>query len=202
MFQILLAGHWPIWILLVVSIVALALIIERCFALRRVKILPPHLFNEVVELARTHQISPLIAERLEANSPFGRVLAAGLRNVKSPRDLMKESIEGAGAAVSHDLEKYMTTLGSIATAAPLLGLFGTVIGMIEIFAAQGPTGGANPAQLAKGISIALYATGFGLAIGIPALIAHRHFRRLIDNFVNEMQVLAIRFVDMVHTARK
>jgi biopolymer transport protein ExbB len=201
LFQIMLAGHWPVWILLVVSVVALALIIERSIALRRIKILPPNLLNELMVLVNNKQINANVADKLEQNSPFGRVLAAGVRNVDSSRELMKEAIEDAGAAVSHDLEKYMTTLGSIATAAPLLGLFGTVIGMIEIFAAQGPTGGANPAQLASGISIALYATGFGLAIGIPALIAHRHFRRLIDTFVNDMQVQAVRFVDMVHQGR-
>ncbi len=202
MFQILLAGHWPVWILLVVSIVALALIIERSVALRRIKILPPHLLNELMHLVNNQQINASVADKLEHNSPFGRVLAAGVRHLEASRELMKEGIENAGAAVSHDLEKYMTTLGSIATAAPLLGLFGTVIGMIEIFAAQGPTGGANPAQLASGISIALYATGFGLAIGIPALIAHRHFRRLIDTYVNDMQVQAVRFVDLVHSKRQ
>ncbi|MCA3167807.1 MAG: MotA/TolQ/ExbB proton channel family protein, partial [Burkholderiales bacterium] len=158
MFQIMLAGHWPVWILLVVSVVALALIIERSIALRRIKILPPNLLNELMVLVNNKQINANVADKLEQNSPFGRVLAAGVRNVDSSRELMKEAIEDAGTAVSHDLEKYMTTLGSIATAAPLLGLFGTVIGMIEIFAAQGPTGGANPAQLASGISIAQYAT--------------------------------------------
>jgi biopolymer transport protein ExbB len=199
--HILLAGHWPVWILMIVSILGLTLIIERSVTLRRVKVLPPDLLNELMVMVRNKQINTTVAAKLEYNSPFGRVLAAGVRNLDSSRELMKEAIEDAGAAVSHDLEKYMTTLGSIATSAPLLGLFGTVIGMIEIFAAQGPSGGTNPAQLASGISIALYATGFGLAIGIPALIAHRHFRRLIDSFVNDMQVQAVRFVDMVHQGR-
>ncbi len=201
MLHILLAGHWPVWILMIVSILGLTLIIERSVTLRRVKVLPPDLLNELMVMVRNKQINTTVAAKLEYNSPFGRVLAAGVRNLDSSRELMKEAIEDAGAAVSHDLEKYMTTLGSIATSAPLLGLFGTVIGMIEIFAAQGPSGGTNPAQLASGISIALYATGFGLAIGIPALIAHRHFRRLIDSFVNDMQVQAVRFVDMVHQGR-
>jgi biopolymer transport protein ExbB len=186
---------------MIVSILGLTLIIERSVTLRRVKVLPPDLLNELMVMVRNKQINTTVAAKLEYNSPFGRVLAAGVRNLDSSRELMKEAIEDAGAAVSHDLEKYMTTLGSIATSAPLLGLFGTVIGMIEIFAAQGPSGGTNPAQLASGISIALYATGFGLAIGIPALIAHRHFRRLIDSFVNDMQVQAVRFVDMVHQGR-
>ena len=202
MLQILQSGHWPVWILLVVSILALTLIVERSMSLRRPKIIPPSLLNEVISLVRNKQISISVVDKLEANSPFGRVLAAGLRNINAPREVMKQSIEDAGAAVSHDLEKYMTTLGSIATAAPLLGLFGTVIGMIEIFAAQGPTGAANPAQLASGISIALYATAFGLVIAMPSLIAHRHFRRLIDSFVNDMQVKAIYFVDAVHGERK
>ncbi|HEU4621766.1 MAG TPA: MotA/TolQ/ExbB proton channel family protein [Burkholderiaceae bacterium] len=201
MFSILLAAGWPIWPLLIASIIAVALIIERFIALRRPKILPANLVNEVATLVRKNAVNNEVTTRLERNSPFGRVLAAGLRNLSAPRDAMKESIEEIGAAVTHDLEKYLTTLGTIASAAPLMGLFGTVVGMIEIFAAQGPSG-TDPTQLAKGISIALYNTGFGLAIAIPALVAYRHFRRLVDSFVNEMQVEAIRFVDIVHGERR
>jgi biopolymer transport protein ExbB len=129
------------------------------------------------------------------------VLAAGLRNLKSSRYVMKEAIEEAGRGVAHDLERFLTTLGTIATAAPLLGLFGTVVGMIEIFGSQSPTGGSNPQQLAHGISIALYNTAFGIAIAIPALIFYRHFRAKVDTFVVEMESIAGKLVDIVHGER-
>ncbi|MBI3230373.1 MAG: MotA/TolQ/ExbB proton channel family protein, partial [Burkholderiales bacterium] len=131
----------------------------------------------------------------------GRVLAAGLRNVNAPRDVMKESIEEAGGAAAHELERFLTTLGTIASLAPLMGLFGTVVGMIEIFGSQNSQG-TNPAQLAHGISVALYNTGFGLAIAMPALVFYRHFRALVNGFVVDMEQQAVKFVDIVHGARK
>jgi biopolymer transport protein ExbB len=200
--SIILSAGWPIWPLLAASILAVALIVERFVALRRPKIVPPKLLEEVLALVRKGQVSPEVVARLERNSPFGRVLAAGVRNLGAPRVVMKEAIEEAGAAVIHDLEKFLTTLGTVASAAPLMGLFGTVVGMIEIFGSQSPTGAANPAQLASGISIALYNTGFGLAIAIPSLIFYRHFRRLVDSLVNDMQVAAVKFVDVAHGERK
>jgi len=140
------------------------------------------------------------AARLK-QSPLGRILAAGLRNAKSSREVMKESIEEAGRAVTHDLERYLTTLGTIASISPLMGLFGTVVGMIEIFGSQSPTG-ANPQQLAHGISIALYNTGFGLVIAIPAMIFWRHFRALVDSLVIDMEMQAIRLVEVIQGSRK
>jgi biopolymer transport protein ExbB len=125
---------------------------------------------------------------------------AGLRNLKSSRYVMKEAIEEAGRGVAHQLERFLTTLGTIATASPLLGLFGTVIGMIEIFGSQTPTG-TNPQQLAHGISIALYNTAFGIAIAIPALIFYRHYRNKVDTYVVEMEQQASKLVDMVHGER-
>ena len=142
-----------------------------------------------------------VLEKLAKDSPLGEVLAAGLRNEKSPRHVMKEAIEEAGRSSAHNLERYLTTLGTIATAAPLLGLFGTVVGMIEIFGSQSPTGGTNPAQLAHGISIALYNTAFGIAIAIPALIFYRHFRNKVDTLVVEMEQLAAKLIDIVHGER-
>jgi biopolymer transport protein ExbB len=146
-------------------------------------------------------LSPEVIDRLSRDSPLGVVLAAGLRNLKSSRYVMKEAIEEAGRGVAHDLGRFLTTLGTIATAAPLLGLFGTVIGMIEIFGSQSPTGGTNPQQLAHGISIALYNTAFGIAIAIPALIFYRHFRAKVDGFVVEMEQLAAKLIDIVHGER-
>jgi len=196
------AAGWPIWLLLIASIVAVALIVERLIYLRRDKILPKQLLDEVIRVYRAGKVTPDVVDKLEQNSPLGTVLAAALRNVDAPRDVMKESIEEAGRGVAHGLERFLTTLGTIASLAPLMGLFGTVVGMIEIFGAQSPTGGSNPAQLAHGISVALYNTGFGLAIAMPALVFYRHFRALVDSFIVEMELQAVKFVDVVHGTRK
>jgi biopolymer transport protein ExbB len=199
--SIFLAAGWPIWFLLVASIIALTLIIERAIVLRRSKVLPPHLLDEVIGLHRARKVTPDVLARLENNSPLGRVLAAGLRNEKAPREVMKESIEEAGRIVNHELERFLNQLATIYTAAPLLGLFGTVIGMIEIFGAQAPSGTTNPAQLAHGISVSLYNTAFGLVVAIPSLIFYRHYRGKVDSLVVEMEQQAVKFVDIVHGER-
>ena len=201
MLAIIQAAGWPIWPLLFASIVAVALIIERLITLRRSKILPEGLLEKVVGELRTSGATPEMINRVALSSPLGRVLAAGLRNVRSPRDVMKESIEETGRAVAHDLERFLTTLGTIASISPLMGLFGTVVGMIEIFGSQTP-GGSNPQQLAHGISIALYNTGFGLVIAIPSMIFWRHFRATVDGLVVEMEQQAIRLVEVVHGDRR
>ena len=201
MFAIIQAAGWPIWPLLFASIVAVALIIERLITLRRSKILPEGLLEKVVGELRTSGATPEMINRVALSSPLGRVLAAGLRNVRSPREVMKESIEETGRAVAHDLERFLTTLGTIASISPLMGLFGTVVGMIEIFGSQAP-GGSNPQQLAHGISIALYNTGFGLVIAMPSMIFWRHFRATVDGLVVEMEQQAIRLVEVVHGDRR
>jgi biopolymer transport protein ExbB len=201
LFAIVQAAGWPIWFLLLASVVAVALIIERSISLRAGKVVPPTLLDQVVGVYHRQGLSPEVIERLSKDSPLGAVFAAGLRNVRSPRHVMKEAIEESGRAVAHELERFLTTLGTIATAAPLLGLFGTVIGMIEIFGAASPSGGTNPQQLAHGISIALYNTAFGIAIGIAALVFYRHFRAKVDTFVVEMEQLAAKLVDIVHGER-
>ncbi|NHZ96862.1 MotA/TolQ/ExbB proton channel family protein [Massilia sp. CCM 8734] len=201
MLPILQAAGWPIWPLLIASLVALALIVERIIYLRRAKILPPQLLDEVVRVYHNGKITKDVIDSLEKNSPLGTVLAAALRNVDAPRDVMKESIEEAGRGVAHVLERFLTTIGTIASLAPLMGLFGTVVGMIEIFGSTNSTG-ANPAQLAHGISVALYNTAFGIAIAMPSLIAYRHFRALVDSFIIDMELQAVKFVDIVHGARK
>ena len=204
MFAILQAAGWPIWPLLIASIVALALIIERLIYLRREKILPKQLLGEVIQVYRHKKATPEIISTLEQNSPLGTVLAAALRNVDAPRDVMKESIEEAGRGVAHVLERFLTTLGTIASLAPLMGLFGTVVGMIEIFGSYTP-GGGDPAQLARGISMALYNTGFGILIAIPAMIAHRYLRGRVDGYLNAMELSAsrlIRVISPAHAARE
>jgi biopolymer transport protein ExbB len=201
--DILRAAGWPIYFLLVASIISLALIIERAVSLRRSIIVPPGFLEKLVAELRQSGVSEDLIKRVQAHSPLGRVLAAGLRNVRASREAMKEAIEEAGHAVAHDLERFLTTLGTIATVSPLMGLFGTVIGMIELFGAQNPAGGGtDPQQLAHGISVALYNTGFGLMIAIPSLIAHRHYRAQVDSIIIEMEQQAIRLVDVVHGERK
>ena len=200
MFAIIQAAGWPIWPLLLASIISVTLIIERSVSLRAVKIVPPTLLDQVVTVYQRQGVTPDVLDKLAQDSPLGQVLSAGLRNVKSPREVMKEAIEEAGGSAAHDLERFLTTLGTIASASPLLGLFGTVIGMIEIFGSQGPTG-TNPQQLAQGISIALYNTAFGIGIAVPSLIFYRHFRSKVDGFVVDMERSAAKLVDIVHGER-
>jgi biopolymer transport protein ExbB len=200
-FEIVKAAGWPIWPLLLASVIAVALIIERLVSLRRSKIVPPGLLQRAVGEFRRGGDNARLLDDLERHSPLGRVLAAGLRNVGTSREVMKEAIEETGAAVAHDLNRYLTTLGTIASISPLMGLFGTVVGMIEIFGSQAP-GTGSPQQLAHGISIALYNTGFGIFIAVPALIFWRHFRALVDSFVIQMEQQAVRLVEYMHGERK
>ena len=200
MFAIIQAAGWPIWPLLLASVIAVALIIERSLTLRDSRILPPTLLDQVVQVYQRQGVNAEILDKLAKDSPLGEVLAAGLRNHASSRYVMKDAVEEAGRTVAHELERFLTTLGTIATAAPLLGLFGTVIGMIEIFGSQSPNG-ANPQQLAHGISIALYNTAFGIGIAVPALIFYRHFRNKVDGFIVLMEQEAARLADIVHGKR-
>ncbi|WP_415034221.1 MotA/TolQ/ExbB proton channel family protein [Azonexus sp.] len=201
MFEIVKAAGWPIWPLLLASVIAVALIIERLVTLRRAKIVPPGLLQRAVGEFKRGGDNARLFDDLERHSPLGRVLAAGLRNVGTSREVMKEAIEETGGAVAHDLNRYLTTLGTIASISPLMGLFGTVVGMIEIFGSQAP-GTGSPQQLAHGISIALYNTGFGIFIAVPALIFWRHFRALVDSFVIQMEQQAVRLVEYMHGERK
>ena len=200
MLAIIQAAGWPVYFLLVASVIALALIIERSVALRHSRIVPDGLLDRIITELRQGGVSDELILRTANHSPLGRVLAAGLKNMRASREVMRESVEEAGAAVAYELGRYLTTLGTISTVTPLMGLFGTVIGMIEIFGSQAP-GGTNPQQLAHGISVALYNTGFGLIIAIPSLIAYRHFRALVDGFVVAMEQQAVKLVEVVHGER-
>jgi biopolymer transport protein ExbB len=176
--------------------VALALIIERFVSLKTAKIAPPRLLEEALSVSRNGLPGPDVVSQLEANSALGEVLASGMRALNSnPRcseDELRSAIEGAGRLVAHRLERYLPAIATIASAAPLLGLMGTVIGMIEIFGAQGTGtgGGSNPAQLAHGISVALYNTAFGLIIAIPTLIFWRYFRARVDGYLLTLELSA------------
>lgn len=205
MISIIQAAGWPIWPLLVCSVVALALVIERFSSLRTARVAPPRLLDEVLTLTRSNLPGPDVVNRLGGNSALGQVLAAGLRSViAEPRiteEGLRQSLEGAGRVALHRLERYLNTLGTIATAAPLLGLLGTVVGMIEIFGAQAPglgaaaaVSGANPTQMAQGISIALYNTAFGLIVAIPSLMFYRYFRGRVDEYALDLEQAAERLV--------
>jgi biopolymer transport protein ExbB len=176
---ILIELGWPIWPLILASVLALALIIERSIALRREKILPATLLADVTALWNRRQVSPRVLADLEQNSPLGRVLAAALRNDRATREGAMQQVEAAGAVMANRLSKNLTLLGSIGSIAPLLGLLGTVVGMITIFASQ--QAGSNPQELARGISVALYCTAFGIIVAVPAVLTYRHFRRLVDD---------------------
>ena len=195
------AAGWPIWPLIFASIIALAIIIERSYSLRNRLISPPNLLEQTLDNLKRHGLNDDILRALAEGSPMGRVFASGLRSMNGSRELMKESLEEAGRSVAHELERYLTALGTIASVAPLMGLLGTVIGMIEIFGAQSPSGN-NPAKLAHGISIALYNTAFGLIVAIPSLIFYRYFRGKVDALLVEMEQQALRLVDIVHGERK
>lgn len=201
MFSIIEAAGWPIWPLIACSVLALAIIGERMWALRRNAVLPRHLLAQVVNEYRQNGISPDTVARLATNSPLGQVFAGGLRNISSPPDVMKEAIEESGRAVAIELERFLTTLGTIATIGPLLGLFGTVIGMIEIFGATTPQGGTNPLVLAHGISIALYNTAFGLVVAVPSMIFYRYFRAKVDAMLVDMELQALKLVEVIHGER-
>ncbi|MDH4180377.1 MAG: MotA/TolQ/ExbB proton channel family protein [Betaproteobacteria bacterium] len=201
MWSIIQAAGWPIWPLIVASIVALALILERLWTLRQSVVAPANMVDQVLAEFRQAGATPELLQRTAARGPLGRILAAGLANVKAPRPVMKEAIEEVGRVVTHELDRFLTTLGTIAAAAPLLGLLGTVVGMIEIFGSQSASG-SNPIQLAHGISIALYNTAMGIIVAIPALMFYRHFRAKVDALVIEMEQQAIKLVDFAHGERK
>ena len=205
MLKIVQEAGWPIWPLILCSIAAVALIVERFMALRTARIAPGYLLGEVIAVTRNGLPPADVVAKLADNSLLGSVLASGLKLLAvDPRVgevQLRQTFEGAGRDAAHKMDRYLNALGSIAAAAPLLGLFGTVVGMIEIFGAQNASG-TNPAQLAHGISVALYNTGFGLAIAMPALVFYRHFRALVDSFIMDMELKAVKFVDVVHGARK
>lgn len=201
MLSLIQAAGWPIWPIIFASVVALGIIGERMWTLRLSVISPKELLPKVLSEYKRGGVNPEMLAHLQKHSPLGRILAAGLKNVKSSREIMKESIEESGRVVAHDLSRYLTTLGTIAALSPLMGLFGTLVGMIEIFGSNSPAG-SNPAQLAYGISVALYNAAFGILVAIPSMIFYRHFRAKVDDFVIEMELQALKLVEIVHGERE
>ncbi len=210
MFSIIVAAGWPIWPLLACSVLAMALVIERFVSLRTDRVLPPKLLGEAIAVSRTAIPGADVVTKLEHNSALGEVLASGFRALHAdPRcsdEDLHAAMEGAGRAVAHRLERWLPALATIASAAPLLGLLGTVIGMIEIFGSQSASGGAvgsgNPGQLAHGISIALYNTAFGLIVAIPTLIFWRYFRTRVDEYLLNLELSGERFARHLNALRK
>lgn len=202
MLSIIQAAGWPIWPLIACSILALALVFERFVALKTARVAPPQLLDEALAVSTKGVPAPAVVEQLAQNSALGEVLASGLRALhnhpSASEEELRAAIEGAGRAAAHRLEKYLSALATIASAAPLLGLLGTVVGMIEIFGSQASTsqamGTGDPAQLAHGISIALYNTAFGLIVAIPALIFWRYFRARVDAYLLTLELSAEQFV--------
>ena len=201
MFDIIRAAGWPIWPLIAASVIAVALIIERLASLRRSKVVPEALLESILTDLKGKQPDPDMIRRVAAHSPLGRVFAAGLRNVRSTREVMKEAIEEEGRAVAHFLERYLNTLGTIAAAAPLMGLFGTVVGMIQMFLGILDSGIGDVNQLAGGIGKALICTATGMIVAIPALMFHRYFRGRIAGYIVDMEHEAIQLLDTIDTPR-
>ena len=197
MLELIKAGGWVMVPLLLLAVVATAIIIERFWSLRRKEVLPPGLGEEVREWARGRQLDPAHIDVLRRNSPLGELLAAALDVRYRPRELIKERVEDVGRHVMHQLERFMNTLGSIASVGPLLGLLGTVIGMIEMFLKILTTGVGDVNQLAGGIGKALICTATGLVVAIPALMFHRYFRGVIAGYVVEMEKQAIALLDAI-----
>ncbi len=201
MLSIIEAAGWPIWFIIITSVVALAIIGERFWSLRTPLVAPRNLLAETVREYQSKGATPDLIGRLQQGPLLGRIFAAALANEKASREVIRDAVEDAGRAVALELERFLNTLGTIATVSTLMGLFGTIVGMIEIFGSQSPTGG-NPSQLAHGISVALYNTLFGIGVAIPAVIFYRHFRNRVDVLIVEMESQAIKLIEIIHGERR
>jgi len=197
-FEIIKSGGWIMIPLILCSITAMGIIGERFWTLQRKKVLPPQLIPQIWQLVQSEQVNNMAIEQLRENSPLGIVLAAGLSNRQHSRAIMKSRIEESGRQVVHELERFLNTLGSIALISPLLGLLGTVTGIIQIFSSLMTNGLGNPAVLAGGIGVALITTASGLAVAIPSVFFHRYFERLVDEYVLKMEEESIKLMDMIH----
>ncbi|MBN1377988.1 MAG: MotA/TolQ/ExbB proton channel family protein [Gammaproteobacteria bacterium] len=202
MFEIIKAGGWIMLPILACSVLALGILIERFWMLRNARVLPPKLVGQIWEWVRNDELDQTKIDAVYASSPLGRILAAGLNNRKHSREIMKESIEDTGRHVAHELERFIDSLGTIAAIAPLLGLLGTVLGMIKVFTVITTSGVGSPGELAGGISQALITTAAGLTVAIPALIFNRVFRAKVEGLVVGMEEESLKLVDVLHGERE
>jgi len=200
--ELVYAGGWLMLPIILSSIIAMAIIIERSWAYRSGHVIPENLVSQIWQLHKNDQLTAAHMASLRDGSPLGRILAAGLVNRNHPREVMKESIEEEGRQVVHELERYLNTLGTVAHIAPLLGLLGTVIGMIKVFTVITTAGVGNPAVLAGGISEALITTAAGLCVAIPAMIFHRFLTGKVERLVVGMEEQALRMVEVMHGDRE
>jgi biopolymer transport protein ExbB len=200
MLEIVQAGGWLMLPIIACSIIAAAIILERLWTLQEKRVIPHELTMQVSHWASASQLGAEHLQRLHESSPLGQILAAGLANRKAGREVIKQSIEDSGRHVVHELERYLNPLGTIAAISPLLGLLGTVTGMIEVFAAITANGVGNPGILAGGISEALITTAAGLSVAIPSLIGYRYLRGRIDGLVVRMEKEAIKFLEGLEAA--
>jgi len=200
-FELVKAGGWLMLPIIVCSVVALAIIVERIWSLQMQRVLPKHLVAQVWRWEKVHQLNDENLQDLQASSPLGSILAAGILNRYQSRDIMKESIEDTGRHIVHELERYLNTLGTIAAITPLLGLLGTVIGMIKVFATITTQGVGNPGALAGGISEALLTTAAGMSVAIPTLMFFRYFRGRVRMLVLRMEQEAMTMVEIMHGQR-
>ncbi|WP_295539747.1 MotA/TolQ/ExbB proton channel family protein [uncultured Thiohalocapsa sp.] len=202
MFDLLQAGGWLMWPILLCSVIALAIVIERSWVLRRRAIMPQDLVSRIWQLHRQARLSDERIAEIRDGSALGRMLAAGLVNRFHAREIMKEAIQDSGRQVVADLERYLNTLGTIAAVTPLLGLLGTVLGMIEVFGVIMEAGVGNPGVLAGGISQALITTAAGLSVAIPALMFHRYFDNRVDKLAVAMEEQALRLIEVMQGDRE
>lgn len=202
MWELIKSGGWIMLPIVACSIIAVAIVAERLWTLRPSRISPPHLLGQVWRWLQDEQMDSAKFNQLRAGSPLGQILAAGLANSRHGREMMKESIQEAGVKVVSELERYLTPLGTIAAITPLLGLLGTVLGMIEIFSAFMGSGMANAPQLAGGIAKALVTTAAGLFVAIPAVFFHRFLERRVEELVVNMEQEAIKLVEVVQGDRE
>ncbi len=202
MFELIKNGGWLMLPIIFCSIAAMAIIAERFWSLQRKKILPSELVPYVWKLIKQDKLDELTLRQIKQSSPLGAILASGLVNRQHSREMMKTSIEETGRQVVHELERFLNSLGTIASITPLLGLLGTVVGMIKVFAAIMAHGVGDPGVLAGGISEALLTTAAGLTVAIPSLIFHRYFERLVDEYVLNMEEEALKLIDVMHGERE
>ncbi|MBK8971552.1 MAG: MotA/TolQ/ExbB proton channel family protein [Hahellaceae bacterium] len=202
MYELVLAGGVIMIPILLCSVIALAIIFERLWTLRTSRIAPENIVNDMLLKLKKKELTSARLREIQNESPMGRILVAGLINAKHGREIMKESILEEASQVVHELERFLSGLGTIAAITPLLGLLGTVIGMIEVFAEIQVGGAGNNQALAGGISKALITTAVGLTVAIPALVAHRFFQRKVDDLVVEMEQQALKLVEVVHGDRE
>ncbi|HXN16462.1 MAG TPA: MotA/TolQ/ExbB proton channel family protein [Usitatibacter sp.] len=202
MLSIIEAAGWPIWFIIATSVIALAIIGERFWSLRASLVAPRDILPATIREYQAKGVKQDLISRLQNGPLIGRIFAAALLNERSPREVIKDAVEDAGRGVALELERFLNTLGTIASVSTLLGLFGTIVGMIEIFGSQNPAAGGNPAVLAHGISVALYNTLFGIGVAIPAVIFYRHFRNKVEVLVVDMESQAIKLIEIIHGERR